>query len=207
MWHHPEAPGTGRLWGQATAGWRVLGMKLGAACLLCLLLACLTLPGARSRRHERSMEIRSKNRSKGPPPNPCPRSPLHPQPPLHWGVQKQWFSFILLNLFPSPLHPRVQCPVLPPCPLSSPSDGSLAFALQTRTSTPPGTQGVGSGPWGGLGGGRRWMRAPTPGGLPRGKPVPPPTCTSSPPGGSGAPELQPAIKALFLSSPCPCLSV
>uniref|UniRef100_A0A8B9FU90 Prolactin releasing hormone n=1 Tax=Amazona collaria TaxID=241587 RepID=A0A8B9FU90_9PSIT len=34
-------------------------MKLGAACLLCLLLACLTLPGACSRRRERSMEIRN----------------------------------------------------------------------------------------------------------------------------------------------------
>ncbi|KAM9011000.1 prolactin-releasing peptide isoform 1-T1 [Ara ararauna] len=38
-------------------------MKLGAACLLCLLLACLTLPAACSRRRERSMEIRSKNRN------------------------------------------------------------------------------------------------------------------------------------------------
>ncbi|XP_030343630.1 prolactin-releasing peptide isoform X2 [Strigops habroptila] len=34
-------------------------MKLWAACLLCLLLACLTLPGACSRRRERSMEIRN----------------------------------------------------------------------------------------------------------------------------------------------------
>ncbi|GAB0191817.1 prolactin-releasing peptide [Grus japonensis] len=35
-------------------------MKLGAACLLCLLLACLTLPVAHGRIRERSMEIRSK---------------------------------------------------------------------------------------------------------------------------------------------------
>ncbi|XP_061235277.1 prolactin-releasing peptide [Neopsephotus bourkii] len=34
-------------------------MKLGAACLLCLLLTCLTLPGACSRRHEHSMETRN----------------------------------------------------------------------------------------------------------------------------------------------------
>ncbi|KAM9284222.1 prolactin-releasing peptide [Cariama cristata] len=34
-------------------------MKLGAACLLCLLLACLTLPVAHSRIRERSMEIRN----------------------------------------------------------------------------------------------------------------------------------------------------
>ncbi|XP_050196042.1 prolactin-releasing peptide isoform X1 [Myiozetetes cayanensis] len=35
-------------------------MKLGATCLLCLLLACLTLPVAHGRILERSMEIRSK---------------------------------------------------------------------------------------------------------------------------------------------------
>ncbi|KAM7096651.1 prolactin-releasing peptide isoform 1-T1 [Ciconia maguari] len=35
-------------------------MKLGAACLLCLLLTCLTLPIAHGRIRERSMEIRSK---------------------------------------------------------------------------------------------------------------------------------------------------
>uniref|UniRef100_A0A8B9MWB1 Prolactin releasing hormone n=5 Tax=Neoaves TaxID=3078114 RepID=A0A8B9MWB1_9AVES len=34
-------------------------MKLGAACLLCLLLACLTLPVAHGRIRERSMEIRN----------------------------------------------------------------------------------------------------------------------------------------------------
>ncbi|KAM6071135.1 prolactin-releasing peptide [Chlamydotis macqueenii] len=34
-------------------------MKLGAACLLCLLLTCLTLPVARGHIHERSMEIRN----------------------------------------------------------------------------------------------------------------------------------------------------
>ncbi|NXV93846.1 PRRP protein, partial [Calonectris borealis] len=34
-------------------------MKLGAACLLCLLLACLTLPVAHGRIHEHSMEIRN----------------------------------------------------------------------------------------------------------------------------------------------------
>ncbi|NXF06531.1 PRRP protein, partial [Smithornis capensis] len=34
-------------------------MKLGATCLLCLLLACLTLPIARGRILERSMEIRN----------------------------------------------------------------------------------------------------------------------------------------------------
>ncbi|NXE23248.1 PRRP protein, partial [Ardeotis kori] len=34
-------------------------MKLGATCLLCLLLACLTLPVARGRIHEHSMEIRN----------------------------------------------------------------------------------------------------------------------------------------------------
>ncbi|XP_067993881.1 prolactin-releasing peptide [Melanerpes formicivorus] len=36
-------------------------MKLGAACLLCLLLACLTLPITHCRIRERSMEIRSKD--------------------------------------------------------------------------------------------------------------------------------------------------
>ncbi|XP_027593358.1 prolactin-releasing peptide isoform X1 [Pipra filicauda] len=35
-------------------------MKLGATCLLCLLLACLTLPVAYGRILQRSMEIRSK---------------------------------------------------------------------------------------------------------------------------------------------------
>ncbi|XP_027493301.1 prolactin-releasing peptide isoform X1 [Corapipo altera] len=35
-------------------------MKLGATCLLCLLLACLTLPVASGRILQRSMEIRSK---------------------------------------------------------------------------------------------------------------------------------------------------
>ncbi|NXX19263.1 PRRP protein, partial [Podargus strigoides] len=34
-------------------------MKLGATCLLCLLLACLTLPVTHSRIRERSMEIRN----------------------------------------------------------------------------------------------------------------------------------------------------
>ncbi|NXN13240.1 PRRP protein, partial [Indicator maculatus] len=34
-------------------------MKLGAACLLCLLLACLTLPITHCRIRERSMEIRN----------------------------------------------------------------------------------------------------------------------------------------------------
>ncbi|XP_027746151.1 prolactin-releasing peptide isoform X2 [Empidonax traillii] len=34
-------------------------MKLGATCLLCLLLACLTLPVAHGRILERSMEIRN----------------------------------------------------------------------------------------------------------------------------------------------------
>ncbi|XP_071419088.1 prolactin-releasing peptide [Pithys albifrons albifrons] len=34
-------------------------MKLGTTCLLCLLLACLTLPGAHGRVLERSMEIRN----------------------------------------------------------------------------------------------------------------------------------------------------
>ncbi|NXT27152.1 PRRP protein, partial [Syrrhaptes paradoxus] len=34
-------------------------MKLGTTCLLCLLLACLTLPVARGRIRERSMEIRN----------------------------------------------------------------------------------------------------------------------------------------------------
>ncbi|KAM6129291.1 prolactin-releasing peptide [Pterocles gutturalis] len=34
-------------------------MKLGAACLLCLLLACLTLPVTHGRIRERSMEIRN----------------------------------------------------------------------------------------------------------------------------------------------------
>ncbi|KAM9287330.1 prolactin-releasing peptide [Morus bassanus] len=34
-------------------------MKLGAACLLCLLLTCLTLPIAHGRIRERSMEIRN----------------------------------------------------------------------------------------------------------------------------------------------------
>ncbi|NXK92753.1 PRRP protein, partial [Formicarius rufipectus] len=34
-------------------------MKLGAICLLCLLLACLTLPGAHGRVLQRSMEIRN----------------------------------------------------------------------------------------------------------------------------------------------------
>ncbi|OPJ80247.1 prolactin-releasing peptide [Patagioenas fasciata monilis] len=38
---------------------RVPGMKLGAACLLCLLLTCLTLPVTHSRVYERSMEIRN----------------------------------------------------------------------------------------------------------------------------------------------------
>ncbi|NXS62458.1 PRRP protein, partial [Brachypteracias leptosomus] len=34
-------------------------MKLGAACLLCLLLACLALPGTHGRVLQRSMEIRN----------------------------------------------------------------------------------------------------------------------------------------------------
>ncbi|KAM6398348.1 prolactin-releasing peptide [Pluvialis apricaria] len=34
-------------------------MKLGAACLLCLLLTCLTLPITHGHIHERSMEIRN----------------------------------------------------------------------------------------------------------------------------------------------------
>ncbi|XP_074728456.1 prolactin-releasing peptide [Strix uralensis] len=34
-------------------------MKLGAVCLLCLLLVCLTLPIAQGRIRERSMEIRN----------------------------------------------------------------------------------------------------------------------------------------------------
>ncbi|KAM6307379.1 prolactin-releasing peptide [Aegotheles albertisi] len=34
-------------------------MKLGAACLLCLLLACMTLPAAHGRLREHSMEIRN----------------------------------------------------------------------------------------------------------------------------------------------------
>ncbi|XP_014807198.1 PREDICTED: prolactin-releasing peptide [Calidris pugnax] len=35
-------------------------MKLGAVCLLCLLLTCLTLPVAHGHLRQRSMEIRSK---------------------------------------------------------------------------------------------------------------------------------------------------
>lgn len=51
-------------------------MKLGATCLLCLLLTCMALPAA-GRLRERSMEIRSKeSRSKGTPPG----SSLVPQP-------------------------------------------------------------------------------------------------------------------------------
>ncbi|XP_064022957.1 prolactin-releasing peptide [Pogoniulus pusillus] len=34
-------------------------MKLGAACLLCLMLACLTLPFTHCRIRQRSMEIRN----------------------------------------------------------------------------------------------------------------------------------------------------
>lgn len=61
--------------GTSSCGQRAPGMKLGAACLLCLLLACLTLPIAHCRIRQRSMEIRSKDsRSKAltpTPPHPC----------------------------------------------------------------------------------------------------------------------------------------
>lgn len=63
--------------GPSHSSWRVPGMKLGAACLLCLLLTCLTLPVAHGRIREHSMEIRSKeSRSKGlPAAYPLPPAP------------------------------------------------------------------------------------------------------------------------------------
>ena len=77
MRHQWEAPGG---FGIKPRSQRVLGMKLGAACLLCLLLTCLPLPVTHGRIRERSME----NRSKGLfPPPPCLQTPLHPQIPLH----------------------------------------------------------------------------------------------------------------------------
>lgn len=76
-------------------------------------------------------------------------------------------------MFIVPTHPWVQYPISPPWSSPSPPDSSSSFALQTQTSTPPGTRGVGSGRWGGLGGGKPWVRAPTPEGLASGKPGPP----------------------------------
>lgn len=62
-----------------------LGMKLGVACLLWLLLLCLSLPATCGRVLERSMEIRSKeNMSKGL----IPPTPLHPPAQLHVGGEE-----------------------------------------------------------------------------------------------------------------------
>ncbi|XP_031409951.1 prolactin-releasing peptide isoform X1 [Meleagris gallopavo] len=60
-------------------------MKLGATCLLCLLLTCMALPAA-GRLRERSMEIRSKeSRSKG-----TPRT--LPGPPIDPDIDPFWYT-------------------------------------------------------------------------------------------------------------------
>lgn len=174
------------------------------------------------------MEIRSKeSRSKGlPPANPPPPArSSSPDSAAFWGrwgvtVQKQRFALKqplgqLLSPpapFPSPLrfvitpHGCNALSPLPCAPPASPPDGSSAFAFQTRTSTPPGTQGVGLGRWGGSGGGEPWVRAPIPVGAAGGNTAHPPACTHRPLGKSGTPDLKLTIKALFLSYPCPSLS-
>ncbi|XP_035187643.1 prolactin-releasing peptide isoform X1 [Oxyura jamaicensis] len=64
-------------WPEPSWGQNPLGMKLGATCLVCLLLACLALPAAATR--IRSMEIRSKESSSKGLPRDTPPAP-HPQP-------------------------------------------------------------------------------------------------------------------------------
>lgn len=111
---------------------RVPGMKLGAACLLCLLLTCLTLPVTHSRVYEHSMEIRSKeSRSKGLPPAPSafPGSAAYGGAGgLYAGAKVCFETAAAVAFIPTPPsfshspgvyhapHSWVQCHVPPLCP-------------------------------------------------------------------------------------------
>lgn len=169
---------------------RASGMKLGATCLLCLLLTCMAPPAA-GRLRVHSMEIRSKeSRSKG-----TPRT--LPGPPIgSSGVALQQPGRQSRALL-SPLGPFLSSPrAVPPC-----TGCFSSLSLQTQTSTPSGTPAVASGPWGDSGDGEHLGKAPNPGGLSCILPASP--RTPSPPGSSKVPELKmgDANKSLFSSPP------
>lgn len=177
-------------------------MKLGVACLLWLLLVCLTLPSTHGHVLGRSMEIRSKeNRSKGlSSANTLPPTPSASPGSTALGGGEELLPLcgstgllgdILCNSFypphPPSLLPRcspsshlwAQCPV-PFHVLQSP-DGFSAFPSQIRTSTPRGTRAAGSGRWGASGGDKPWEGAPTLAG-PGSRAVQTPTLTPTFPG-------------------------